>query len=158
MKTFTTFLTLFFVMQVSFGQHFKPHLPDTDHLKALEKATTVTESLSYLYLCAYYTAISGKKALQYYAWEPDAICAFQQSFENGITYTVRNCLEEGGGNEQLTFPLMDISTVRSFIERLFYDEWNTWVSEFAYEPKEAGCYYTIKQTENQTIIDIYCGC
>lgn len=158
MKPLTAFLILCSLIQVSFGQHFKPHLPDTNRLKALEKEQAYTASLGYLYLSEYYQANSERDSIHYYEWGTDAICAFQQSFENGITYKIWDCQEEGGGNEQLIFPLMDSSTVQTFIELLFYDEWNTWVSEFAYEPEGAGCYYTIQQTEDQTIIDIYCGC
>jgi hypothetical protein len=144
-----------------FGQGTKgfiPKTPDTLKLKTLEVEGDHTQSLAHLYLSTYYETTSAKDSIAFYEWDANGVCAFQQSFENGISYKIDVCSEESGGNESISFPKMDNKAARKFIELLFYDKWNSWTSEKSYEPEGAGCYYSIEHSADRTTIDIYCGC
>ena len=90
--------------------------------------------------------------------ESNAICSFKQEFEGNIEYEIWHCKEAGGISERLVFPRMENHTAKEFVLKLFYDKWNSWVSEFKYEPDGAGCYFEIEHSENQTAIDVYCCC
>ena len=61
---------------------------------------------------------------------------------------------------QIILPKMSTERLHRFIEKLYYEKGYIWYSESSYGPKEegAGCYYEIIQKENQSIIDMYCGC
>ena len=158
MKIITTIITTILLTQMIYGQGFIPESPDTFKLKSIERKGNFGESLGYIYLKENYHVSSEQDSIIYYEWEPDIICAFKQDFEEGITYKVWQCKEAGGVSEQITFPRMENRTAREFIELLFYDRWNTWVSDLQYEPEGAGCYYKIDHSEKQTVIEIYCGC
>lgn len=158
MKTIYILITTLFLHQVSFGQGFVPATPDTAKLKSLEQQGSYGESLGYLYLMKYYKPISEKDSIIYSEWESNAICSFKQEFEGNIEYEVWHCKEAGGISERLVFPRMENHTAKEFVLKLFYDKWNSWVSEFKYEPDGAGCYFEIEHSENQTSIDVYCGC
>lgn len=158
MKIFWTIITTILVTQLGYGQHFVPETPDTLKLKSIERQCEFSESLGYIYLKENYRVSSELDSIIYYEWEPDEICSFQRDFEYGIKYRVWNCDEGGGRSEQIIFPKMEVRTAREFIQLLFHDNWNTWISDFQYEPEGAGCYYQIVQSEKQTTIAIYCGC
>ena len=139
-------------------QEFTLKTPDTLALKKLFGQTDYYESMLYLYLKRNYQATSEKDSIEYSKEKPNRICSFHQTFENEMQYYVWECSIEGGLRESIEFPKVELETVRNFIELLFHDEWNTWVSDYKYEPDGAGCYYQIEQEEKSTIIDIYCGC
>jgi len=129
--------------------------PDTAKLNPL--ALQSDFSPFYLYLKTTY--LTRKDSVKYYDWDTKRICAFQQTFENQIKYSVENC-DEGGISEQIILPKMELSLIKAFITYLFYDKENIWIKNTKYQPKNegAGCYYEIKQTEKNTIIKIFCGC
>ena len=60
--------------------------------------------------------------------------------------------------ERITLPPMDISEVKKWIETLFYDPYNTWITPESYGPDGAGCYYDIIDKSDRILIDIFCGC
>ncbi|MBI1287700.1 MAG: hypothetical protein GC178_08990 [Flavobacteriales bacterium] len=159
MRNITAIFTVLLLAQKLYGQGFIPATPDTLSLKSTQKHQSFAGSLGYRYLKKYYKVASEKDSVIYYAWgDSNTICSFRQSFEREIVYEVWECSEGGGISEQITFPKMDNNTAKKFVDLLFYDKWNTWVSDFTYEPVGPGCDYNIQQRENKTVILIYCGC
>lgn len=137
---------------------FEPEIPDTSMLKSTWRESNYHESLAYLYLSEHYKPTSEKDSVRYYGEDSDMICSYVQTFENGIKYATNECSEEGGATEVIYLPATDLKKVQELVELLFYDPWNEWQSEYLYAPDDVGCYYTIKQEKERTIIDIYCGC
>ena len=155
----TIFLLMFIVsIQESYAQNFKPIVPDTTNLKQQQLKNNQQESLGYLYLINNYKKETKKQSVRYYDYDANTMCAFEQTFENHIKYSVYQCDEEGGARESLSFPKTDLKTIKTFVETLFFDKYNTWKTDYKYEPDGAGCYYEIKQLEDKTVIDIFCGC
>ena len=137
---------------------FQPSIPDKTKILALHEGTDPVVSIAYLYLETHYQKLQLKQDPRYHEWEPNGICGFNQVFEHQIKYSVTYCEEGKGISEKLTFPKTKLYTMKKFIEYLFFEEGNTWKTDYRYEPDGAGCYYEIKQTNTNTIIEIYCGC
>lgn len=98
--------------------------------------------------------------------DPDfdnAECGFTKKFEYGIVYTYYNCGEATPVKEEITLPKTPYSVLKKWVELTYKANGteieNTWYSSTEYGPhdKEAGCYYTIKQGEKNTIISTWCG-
>ncbi|CAG5080987.1 hypothetical protein [Parvicella tangerina] len=136
---------------------FELIIPDTALLKKNYPKGNLTMTQGYQYLSAYYDSIAPKDSLEFYE-QSQFLCHFYQEFEHGISYWKSSCGEEGGAQERITFPKIDDNIAKDFVNTLFYDPWNTWTTDLKYEADGAGCYYTIKQTTDKTIIDIWCGC
>ena len=132
--------------------------PDTVALKKVWEGNENFHSKGYLYLSEYYAIAGNKDSVEYYGDSEEYICQFYQEFEYGITYSKSNCSEEGGAEERITFPRLSNAEAHDFVNTLFNDPWNTWTTELTYEADGAGCYYSIIQKEQQTIISIWCGC
>ncbi|GAB5556854.1 MAG: hypothetical protein SchgKO_10670 [Schleiferiaceae bacterium] len=159
MKSTLLLFSVLLLGPMAWAQGFVPEVPDTVMLnQKSSEYNPYYESMAYIYLVEYYKADGERDSVIYGDYEGDPICSYYQAFEGGISYSLSGCGEEGGADEDMVFPKMKLSDAKALIERLFYDPWNTWVSENAYEPDGAGCYYGITQTETQTIIEIYCGC
>jgi hypothetical protein len=158
MKAILTLITTILLTQAINGQSFVPQTPNTKSLKSLEKQGDYSESLGYLYLKQNYTSTSEKDSINYYEWEPYSICSFYQEFQGGITYKLWQCQEGGGRNEQIAFPKMTNKDAMEFVNKLFHNKRNAWISEFQYVPDEPGCGYKIEHSFNQTKLIIYCGC
>lgn len=131
--------------------------PDTAMIRKKVWKDNYVGSMGYTYLTSYYQATSEKDSIIYYDEESKDLCAFYQTFDYGITYSKSSC-EEVGFIEQIKFPKIDNKSAKAFVNKLFYDSWNTWTTDLNYEADGAGCYYTINQEEHYTIIDIWCGC
>ncbi len=132
--------------------------PDTAALKTTYPKGDISFSMGYHYLTQAYSITSEKDSVEYYGDSKEFICHFYQTFEHGITYWKSNCSEEGGAQERITFPSLTNEQAKEFVNTLFYEPWNTWTTDLKYEADGAGCYYTIIQEDDQTIIDIWCGC
>ena len=133
--------------------------PDMDLIKKLYDSNNYEFSFAYFYLKENYTSVS-RDSIEYYEYEgeEDRICAFQESFELGIHYSIDECREEGGMGESITFPLVDTMVMKAFIQKMFEDENNTWTDDANYEADGAGCYYNVINTDTTSTISIYCGC
>ena len=90
---------------------------------------------------------------------------FTQQFENGITYKEENCSEEGGGNLAVTFKNVNRKSLENWIEKIFkiLDEtneniWNEKRTQYSPKEEGAGCYFEIKEENNKTKVEVYCGC
>lgn len=140
------------------AQPFIPATVDTTYLRAEWRSKSYSQSLAYHYLMQHYDKQAPKDSLVFlYPNDPEP-CHFRQEFKRGITYQLMTCDEEGGGEEIIRFPKMELARARSFIESLFYDRWNAWLDDYHYHPDGAGCYYTIVQGDDFTEIQIWCGC
>lgn len=137
---------------------FVPVSPDTTALKKIWFSDDYTETLGYLYLSTHYPSSNEKDSVEYYNFDEEMICAFYQSFDQGIEYSEHGCAEEGGYQEKYVFPKMDDLVAKEFVNHLFFDPWNTWTSDYSYEAEGAGCYYNIQQSDTTTTIFIWCGC
>lgn len=140
------------------AQGFVLAKPDTAKLKTLQEQGNHAESLTYLYLKTYYKPASPKDSVLFDEWDKKRPCAFQQNFQSGISYKVDDCGEGKGLSETVTFPKVNLTALRTFIETLYFEPDNTWVSPLLYEPEEVGCYYEIIETENNVSLEIFCGC
>lgn len=137
---------------------FELVIPDTVALYKTWKEQNYANSRGYLYLKENYKLAGPMDSVQYYGDSEEAICHFVQIFQYGISYSKSECSEEGGAQEKIILPRIDDALIHEFVNTLFFDPWNTWTTDLTYEADGAGCYYTIKQSEEHTIIDIYCGC
>lgn len=91
-------------------------------------------------------------------------CGFTQKFQFDIQYSIEQCNEVTFLTEKVIFPKTELSSIKKWVEQIYKagltDIENTWYeNENKYGPKdrEAGCYYTIKQTETHSIIKVWCG-
>lgn len=142
-------------------EEFKLAKVDTALVNKVYRDLSYMASDLYIYLRLNYNITSTKDSVQYFEGSDEISeeCSFYQELDFNISYHTWNCKEEGGGFEEtVKFPKISTQEAGSLINELFYDEWNSWKSEFRYEPEGAGCYYEIKQTENNTIISVWCGC
>lgn len=151
------FFTLFLFSPKLHAQDFEWKKPNHEKLALLVDVWEYKYTLTYLYLKENYRVLSEMDSVEYWQGDTDEICAFQQNFDPGIRYSVKQCFE-GGSFETLHFPKMRTETLRAWVEQMYETELNSWTSLFDYEPEDAGCYYHISQTDQYTVLEIYCGC
>ncbi len=98
--------------------------------------------------------------------DPDfnnAECGFTKKFSPGITYIFYSCGEAQPQKERIILPKVNQMDLKLWIELLYKANAtnikNTWYNKNEYGPtdKEAGCYYTIKQADTESIVSIWCG-
>ena len=122
-----------------------------------------------------------KKCPIYSEGEPPCQHTFEQKFGNVIVY--KSTCEESGGSESFTFKGLSLREAYFIFYVLYFDEAVEETTEneagtyyYGYEgdvilyekdknqvriePKDggAGCYYEIKQKENDILVSSYCGC
>ncbi len=161
------FTILIFLILPIFGnaQDFELKKPNVAELNAELKKTNYTQDVTYLYLNRNYKAESEKLEVKKYDYPDYDICAFKQKFEIGIAYSEEQCREAGGITTKLTLPKTDKQSLIQWVELIFKSSpmdiehgWNSDKTKFGPTDNGAGCYYEIKETENNTKIDMYCGC
>ncbi len=147
------------------AQNFELIKPNVTELNAELKKTNYTQDVSYLYLNRNYKAESEKLEIKKYDYPDYNICAFKQKFEYGIVYSEEQCREAGGITTKLTLPKTDKENLIQWVELIFKSSpmdiehgWNSEKTKFGPTDNGAGCYFEIKETENSTEIDMYCGC
>ena len=121
--------------------------------------------MTYLYLIRNYKAESEKLDIKKYDYPDYNICAFKQKFEHGIVYSEEQCREAGGITTKLTLPKTDKISIIQWVELIFESSpmdiehgWNSEKTKFGPTDDGVGCYFEIKETENNTEIEMYCGC
>tara|TARA_B100001063_G_C16548674_1_gene444954 strand:+ start:50 stop:547 length:498 start_codon:yes stop_codon:yes gene_type:complete len=161
------FAILIFLILPIFGsaQDFELKKPNVEELNAELKKTNYTQDVTYLYLNRNYKSESEKLEVKKYDYPDYSICAFKQKFENGIVYSEEQCREAGGITTKLTLPKTDKKSLIQWVELIFKSSpmdiehgWNSEKTKFGPTDDGAGCYFKIKETENNTEIDMYCGC
>ena len=162
LKIIILFLTL---PILNFGQDFQLKEPNVAELKAELNKNNNADDVVYVYLQRNYNQSSKKRNVKKYEYPDYSICAFEQSFENGITYSVEQCREAGGISTTLILPKSKKSNVIKWVEQIFKSSpmdiehgWNKEKTKYGPTDNGVGCYYKIKETENNTKIDMYCGC
>lgn len=160
---FKKFLIILIVLPaLGFSQTFTLKSPDVYALKK-ELDRDNSKEIIYTYLFQEYKKIGKKKNIKKYEYNQDEICAFEQEFYGGITYTIDQCPEEGGMNYNIKFPKTDRKTLIDWVELMdnndLSDVENSW-NKNNYRPTDegVGCYYTIKETETNSIVEVWCGC
>mgnify|MGYP006436111327 FL=1 len=149
---------------MTFGQDFIPVEPNVMKLKEQISSGENTEVI-FNYLINNYKMTSEKSDLVYYEWDKSKICAFTQEFENGIKYSVFECKEAGGISVDLELPKIKRTELMKWIEKIYEVEkldidQNVWKENNSkFEPKEVnpGCYFEIKEMNNKTLVELYCG-
>jgi hypothetical protein len=139
--------------------------PNVSQLKELHKSDQKTEVI-YHYLSSNYKKSGKKYNVKHYDWNESEICSFSEDFKPGITFELFECKEAGGATIKVKLPKVNRKNLMKWIEKIYevnkmgVDQ-NVWKDNNSkFEPKEAaaGCYYKIKETKNNTIVDLYCGC
>ncbi|MFD2564805.1 hypothetical protein [Aquimarina rubra] len=159
-------IILFLTLPIlNFGQNFALKEPNVMELKAELKKNNNADDVVYVYLQRNYKQSSDKANVKNYEYTDYSICAFEQDFENEITYSVEKCREAGGISTTLILPKSKKSSVIKWIEQIFKSSpmdiehgWNKEKTKYGPTDNGVGCYYEIKETENNTKIDMYCGC
>ncbi len=161
------FLIILFLIFPILGiaQNFELKKPNVAELNAELKKTNYTQDVTYLYLNRNYKAESEKLDVKKYDYPDYSICAFKQKFKSGIIYSEEQCREAGGITTKLTLPKTDNESLIQWVELIFKSSpmdiehgWNSEKTKFGPTDNGAGCYFEIKETENSTEIDMYCGC
>ncbi|GAB1309101.1 hypothetical protein KH5_17840 [Urechidicola sp. KH5] len=159
------FLFLFIVSSVS-AQNFELKQFDLAVLVAEPHASSEDTDMLYMYLKSNYARGVKKNIQFYYGNKENGICGFVQSFENGvITYTKNECAEEGGFENSLTLPKVNLDQLRNLIEDLeaagkndLPMKWTANKTKYIPKDEEAGCYYEIISKTYSTLVKILCGC
>ncbi|MFY0629442.1 MAG: hypothetical protein JXR05_03615 [Flavobacteriaceae bacterium] len=157
---------IFFSCSTSNQKPFILKNPDAVQLKKefLKSDSQLNTVLTYLERS--YKATSEKTDIK---TDPDfnnAECGFTKKFEFSIEYTLYKCGEAAPMKETITFPKTSLEQLKKWIEDIHASQTeeevtNVWYkdkNEYGPKDEEVGCYYTIKQTEAQSIISIWCGC
>lgn len=139
--------------------------PNIIKLKKQVKSKQNSEVI-YNYLSNNYQPSGDKFELEYYDWDKSKICSFSQEFKTGIKYSVFECKEAGGITIELELPKISRKHLMNWIEKIYEVdktdiESNIWKDNNSkFEPKEInpGCYYKIKEKDNSTLVELYCGC
>lgn len=163
-KSLLISLICFFTISTT-AQDFILNTPDIINIKT-EVAKDPTGEAFYIYLVNNYNQISRKYEIEYYDWDQNKICSFAQDFEFDIKYVIWECKEGGGESIEITLPKVDKLQLIKLIENIdsiknLPIEPNIWKeNDTKYEPKEQvpGCYYKIKQLEDKSLLEVYCGC
>ncbi len=138
--------------------------PDTLKLRQAQLKSNYGINTILTYLEENYKSISKKTDIK---TDPDfnnKECGFTKQFEFNITYTYYACGEATPLKEELIFPKISDSVIKRWVELIYscygMDIPNIWYpekQEYGPDTKEAGCYYTITQTEKSTKINTWCG-
>lgn len=165
MRNIIAILTFSFPILI-FGQNFKIKKPNIDELKAELQHNNFSDDAIYMFLKKQYDSIAEKKNVSHRRiFEETEICSFEQDFENGISYSMYNCSESGGMSISLMLPKTDRNSIIQWVELIYKSSpmdiehgWNSEKTKFEPTYKGVGCYYEIKETESNTIVENYCGC
>lgn len=147
---------------IGYSQNFKLITPDVQGLKE-ELVLNNSKEIMYTYLLQEYKKIGQKKKIKKYEYNQSEICAFEQEFYGGITYTIDQCPEESGINYSITFPKTDRKKLMEWVEIMDSNDlsevensWNT--NKYRPSDEGVGCYYSIKETDINSIVEVWCGC
>ena len=129
------------------------------------KRTNFAQDVIYMYLIRNYDSIAKKREIIYYDYSDYNICSFNQDFENEINYSIEQCREAGGTSISLVLPKTDRQSLTEWIELIFQSSpmdiehsWNSYKTIFRPTDQGVGCYFEIKETESNTLLENYCGC
>lgn len=149
----------------SCGQNFELVKPNKENLRTAYQNDKNGNDIIYHYLIQSYKPTSEKINIQKLDYGEFQICAFEQTFENGIKFSTESCIEASGIRIGLELPKISEQKVKSWIEKIYdadlteiQNEWYEGKNIYGPVGEEAGCYYELKSENNKWIVAIYCGC
>jgi len=154
-----------FTLQISAQESFK--LKEVDSKKRLQEfeKSNYQTNIILAYFEDNYKATSGKLDILKDKEMGNVECGFTKKFEHGIVYTYHNCGETAPVKENITLPKTDMAQLKKWIEGIhkanpseIENVWYKGEKEFGPKDEGVGCYYKIKETKNNSIIDVWCGC
>jgi len=158
-------IALMLIGAYSYGQNFKLINPKKDDLRKAYENDKDGNEIIYYYLIQNYKPTSEKTNIQKIEYGEFNICAFDQTFEYGIKFSMDSCQEEGGINMGLELPKISEEKVKLWIEKIYDtdlsqipNEWYKGKNTYGPVGEGAGCYYELKSGDDKWIINIYCGC
>ncbi len=166
MKTKSVFLIVVWLSLSMFSQQqFVPKKADIASLaNAVLKSDYSIDEVA-LYFERYYNASTQKTQIKTDPEFNNKECGYTKTYAFGIVYKKEQCGEATSLQQEITFPKASTAQMIQWIEDMYAinptDIPNIWYeSGLEYGPKdrEAGCYYTITQAKNKTIVRITCGC
>jgi len=137
--------------------------PDVKKIQNLTNESDYLEASIFTYLYMNYNNDSKKSNVKK---EPNGVteCGYTKEFSYNILYTIQQCDEAPMLTEKVIFPKTELTSLKKWVELIYLSTEteisNVWYKdkiEYGPKNKEAGCYYSITQTESQSIIDIKCG-
>ena len=165
MKTLYSFLFLFFLSVSLSAQAFELKPVDAQSLKSTMVKSDSLMTGVYAYLIENYKPVSKKTNVLDNEETGEKACQFTLQFEQGITYSIRRCNEEGPLEETVTFPPTTLNSLKKWVEDIYHIEnlkgTNVWSDEqTTFRPKgeDAGCYYKIIMSKTNNSVEIWCGC
>lgn len=163
MKHTICVLLLLLLTQSCSEKKFQLVLPDIEKIERLSNESEFGLNEVLFYLEQNYKK-KGEKTQVKIDDDGKTECGYTQLFAFDISYTTEQCYEASNMKEIITFPKTSIDQVKKWVEHIYMagitDIPNVWYNELEYGPhnKEAGCYYTISQSDKTSTIAITCGC
>lgn len=167
------FKTIFFVFSLFsicvVGQDkFELKAPNLKHLKEINAKNEMGIDVIHLYFENNYSNGSKKYAIQKDPDFDNTECGFTQKYQFGIEFVTNNCGEASPLTQTITLPKMNLKSLKKWVEQIYtasliedmepVNKWHKSKNEFTPGDEEAGCYYTIKQTTTNSVIEVWCGC
>lgn len=169
MKLKISFLFLLLISINSFCQKkFILSDPKVKTLTSFQEKNEVGIDVILLYLESNYASNSKKYNIKKDPEFNNQECGFTKKFKYNIIYTTYKCGEASPIIQKIAFPKTTVKGLKNWIEKIYkiglpegVESNNKWYEnniEFGPKDKEAGCYYKIKQTNTNSIIEVWCGC
>lgn len=169
MKLKISILFIFFISINSFCQNkFVLTQPNVKALTSFAEKKEIDTDIILLYLENNYASNSEKYNIEK---DPDfnnQECGFTKKFKYSIIFTTNKCGEASPILQKITFPKIATKALKNWVQQIYKSGLsegvtsdNIWYEnslEFGPKEKEAGCYYKIKQTTTNSIIEVWCGC
>ncbi|MEQ6124229.1 hypothetical protein AAON49_08525 [Pseudotenacibaculum sp. MALMAid0570] len=162
---YLSILFVFCSFAITAQESFVLKTPNSKKLKKEFEKSEYQMNIILSYLEKNYKSTTGKLDIKKDDEMGGVECGFTKKFEYGIKYTYHNCGEAAPVKEKLIFPKTQLAVLKKWIEQIDKsnpsDIENTWYkgkNEYGPKNEEAGCYYKIKQTKAQSVIEISCGC
>jgi len=137
-------------------------------LTSIVEKNEVDTDIIFLYLESNYASNSKKYNIEK---DPDfnnQECGFTKKFKSNIIFTTNKCGEASPILQKIIFPKTTTKMLKNWIQQIYKiglsegiesdNKWYKNTIEFGPKDKEAGCYYKIKQTTTNSIVEVWCGC
>ncbi len=169
MKLKISVLFFFLISINSFCQKkFDLVSPNVKMLTSFVEKNEVDTDIILLYLERNYASNSKKYNIEKDADFNNQECGFTKKFKCNIIFTTNKCGEASPIIQKITFPKTATKVLKNWIDNIYkvglteeMKPFNIWYennTEFGPKAKEAGCYYKIKQTPTNSIVEVWCGC
>jgi len=142
--------------------------PNVKALTSIVEKNEVDTDIIFLYLESNYASNSKKYNIEK---DPDfnnQECGFTKKFKSNIIFTTNKCGEASPILQKIIFPKTTTKMLKNWIQQIYKiglsegiesdNKWYKNTIEFGPKDKEAGCYYKIKQTTTNSIVEVWCGC